>query len=63
MHRMGHSTMDAALRYQHMRGEWDRLIAGGMESAIRKAQGKGRKRAGKPRSSPSAAGGQESSGA
>ncbi|MFE2915728.1 tyrosine-type recombinase/integrase [Kitasatospora indigofera] len=49
MHRMGHSTMDAALRYQHMRGERDQLIAGGMESAIRKAQGKGRKRAGRPR--------------
>jgi len=27
MQRMGHSTMDAALRYQHMRGERDRLIA------------------------------------
>ncbi|WP_051966659.1 tyrosine-type recombinase/integrase [Kitasatospora mediocidica] len=50
MHRMGHSTMDAALRYQHMRGERDLLIAGGMEKAIAKARGTGRaKRATKPK--------------
>ncbi|MER7843858.1 site-specific integrase [Kitasatospora sp. NPDC096077] len=43
MHRMGHSTMDAALRYQHMRGERDRLIAKGMDDAIKKARGKAKK--------------------
>jgi integrase len=47
MHRMGHSTMDAALRYQHMRGERDRLIADSIDEAIKKATGKKPKR--KPR--------------
>ncbi|WP_084730026.1 tyrosine-type recombinase/integrase [Streptacidiphilus neutrinimicus] len=37
MHRMGHSTMDAALRYQHMRAERDRVIADGIDREIRKA--------------------------
>ncbi|WP_431680518.1 tyrosine-type recombinase/integrase [Kitasatospora sp. KL5] len=49
MHRMGHSTMDAALRYQHMRGERDLLIARGMDSAIKKARGRGRRRVPEPR--------------
>lgn len=39
MHRMGHSTMEAALRYQHMRGERDRLIADSIDDAIKKATG------------------------
>lgn len=55
MHRMGHSTMDAALRYQHMRGERDRLIADAMDVEIKKAQGKGRKRP--PKQDPQAASG------
>jgi integrase len=43
MHRMGHSTIDAALRYQHMRGERDRLIADGINAEIEKVRGKRRK--------------------
>ena len=43
-HRMGHSTMDAGLRYQHMRGDRDRLIANALDAEIKRAQGKGRKR-------------------
>lgn len=39
MHRIGHSTMDAALRYQYMRRERDRLIADAMDAEIKKAQG------------------------
>lgn len=47
MHRMGHSTMDAALRYQHMRGERDRLIVDRIDKAVKKAMGEKQKR--KPR--------------
>jgi hypothetical protein len=49
---MGHSTMDAALRYQHMRGERDLLIAGGMETAIRNARGRGGTRARRAKETP-----------
>ncbi|GAA5010482.1 site-specific integrase [Kitasatospora paranensis] len=62
MHRMGHSTMDAALRYQHMRGERDLLIAGGMETAIRKARGRGGRRARREKESPPPDGAPEASG-
>ncbi|MFF1870310.1 tyrosine-type recombinase/integrase [Kitasatospora herbaricolor] len=48
MARMGHSTMEAALRYQHMRGERDQLIARGMDSAIKKARGITRRRPSTP---------------
>jgi integrase len=47
MHRMGHSTMRAALIYQHATSERDREIAAGMDKRIAKNQGKkagGRKR-------------------
>jgi integrase len=56
MHRMGHSTMDAALRYQHMRGERDRLIADGIDAAIEQVKGKRRKRRGKRGNPPDASG-------
>lgn len=41
MHRLDSSTVHAALRYQHMRGERDRLIADAMDAGINKAQGDG----------------------
>ena len=40
MHRMGHSSMRAALIYQHATSERDREIAEGMDKRIAKAQGK-----------------------
>jgi hypothetical protein len=39
MHAMGHSTMDAALHYQHVRAERDRVIAHGIDKEIRKVLG------------------------
>jgi integrase len=40
MHRMGHSSMRAALIYQHATSERDREIAEGMDKRIAKQQGK-----------------------
>jgi integrase len=40
MHRMGHSSMRAALIYQHATSERDREIASGMDKRIAAAQGK-----------------------
>jgi hypothetical protein len=40
MHRMGHSSMRAALIYQHATSERDREIAAGMDKRIAKVQGK-----------------------
>jgi integrase len=40
MHRMGHSSMRAALVYQHATSERDREIAQGMDKRIAKTQGK-----------------------
>jgi excisionase family DNA binding protein len=40
MHRMGHSSMRAALIYQHAISERDREIADGIDQRIAKAQGK-----------------------
>jgi integrase len=40
MHRMGHSSMRAALIYQHATSERDREIAQGMDKRIAKTQGK-----------------------
>jgi hypothetical protein len=47
MHRMGHSSMRAALIYQHATSERDREIAAGMDKRISDQTGK--KPAGKPR--------------
>jgi integrase len=52
MHRMGHSTMDAALRYQHMRGERDRLIADGIGDAITRALAPKRRKPGQKGTPP-----------
>lgn len=35
MHRLGHSTQDAALRYQHATDERDRQLADGIDQLIR----------------------------
>jgi len=40
MHRMGHSSMRAALIYQHATSERDREIADGMDQRIAKDQGR-----------------------
>jgi hypothetical protein len=40
MHRMGHSTMRAALIYQHATSERDREIASAMDRRIAKQSGK-----------------------
>lgn len=39
MHRMGHSSMRAALIYQHATSERDKEIAAGMDKRIAKRQG------------------------
>jgi integrase len=44
MHRMGHSSMRAALIYQHATSERDREIAAGMDKRISKQDPKRRKR-------------------
>ena len=44
MHRRGHSTTEAALRYQHMCGERDRLIADAMVKEIKQAGRKPKQR-------------------
>jgi integrase len=54
MHRMGHSSMRAALIYQHATSERDREIAAGMDKRIIKQQGK---KAGKKKRRDQAAGG------
>ncbi|WP_425314661.1 tyrosine-type recombinase/integrase [Streptacidiphilus jiangxiensis] len=58
MHRMGHSTMDAALRYQHIRGERDRLIADGIADAITKALAPKRRKPGQKGTPPDELGAQ-----
>jgi hypothetical protein len=39
MHRMGHSSMRAALIYQHATSEWDREIADHIDKRIAGEQG------------------------